>query len=62
MDRHVPESSGVATIDLTKTGPNHKDIVVLVSALTYSEFKAMNREFPAEFEELSLPDPAECEL
>lgn len=60
LDRQVPESSGTATIDVTKSGPNMNDIVVLVSPLTYSEFAAMNRSLPSDFVNITMLDPAEC--
>ena len=59
LDRRVPEASTSETIALTKSGTNMNDIVLLVSALTYSEFAAQGRMFPPEFDTIPS-DPAEC--
>ena len=47
-------------VQISKQDENYDPVVMMVTPLTYGQFESMGYTFPDEFDNVSLPNPAEC--
>ena len=55
----MQEDARKISVELFKNGENQEEIVVLVTPITFDE---LNKQLPPEFNNIEMPDPAECKL
>lgn len=61
LDYLAREVDGVARVILSRLDPSTEDVTLSLMAVRFDEFFVdMGRNLSSEFDQVSIPDPAEC--
>ena len=60
VDYSVSEGNGKAVVLVTQAEPITENLTVPIVAITYEEFFGSGRTLPSDFDDVELPNPAEC--